>query len=367
MYTFIPAASEYYDLILNESYAKCNSVFSMMELNDLITESESGKESGIKKIFTTIKSFFKTIIKTLISFTNKIDNKFKQTSKNISIINEFKRVKKEVQKLKKSGVKTYEFYDVKEYDKCISKFVNEAIKLMGDWEQKISSNESTAFRAELFIKDSNSLIKKYTDKLSAIKSKTKNVDIDTIIKWVDDQINSKGVSKLTLKNFLNKVAELTSYTDKVEAKLNEYSDKSGYIPMAKSIKDVVNNFTIFIKKNYDWCAARSASIALLLISVISSTRNDDKAVKIVSNGEFKNMDDLQDQAPRSLAKSLDNKNKEDLSYAYSVVSNKKDFVRGRHVRNASTAGSLLMGSVAGKLKSNKQLSGTNSIYGNKIK
>ena len=353
MYTFIPVSSGLYDSILMESYTKCSSIFSLYDLNDLITESTESSESRTSKVLDSIITFFKKIVSVLTEFMKKISSKLTTEGKKKSVADQFASVKKEIKTLKNSGVKTIDFYDVKEYDKCIKKFSTKINSLISNWEAKISDKTSTAHNAEIFIKKSDELIKDSTSRLNSIRSKKKPYPIDTVVEWIDLQIHSKGETQITMKEFIDQIERLIQYTNGVKKQLNEYSEKTGYIPMAKSIKDVMNNTTIFLKKNYDWVIAYSASTVLLLYSLLIGHINVSNGIEVTTGGE----QDSIDTNTKKSASALHNAKQKvvgDVGSAYARISQDKKSkiyrVNTKLAQSAAVAGATVGGYLHGTKK-----------------
>lgn len=363
MFSFVPASSESFDDILKESYSKCNSYINYGSLQDLILESSSDKSSNIKKIFDVIINFFESIMKTMKSFMERISNKINHTSSKLSTKNKLDKIKKNVKKIKQSGITTYDFYDVDAYDKCVKEFILETNRLISGWETRIKDKTSSAFRADVFIEKSNAIIKKYTDKISSIKSKKKKQDIEKVIKWIDNQINEKGSTYSATMEFIDQINKLTDYVKGVRNKLEEYSKETGYIPMASYIKDIANNSVLFLKKNYDWCIAYSASTVLAIYAIFSDIANVDDSMKIVSGGVESDVYDDSDDRKYASAAYVNKRNKEtDLAYAYAKVSDNSKISKRRARSSLSAVGSAATAAIGVKKLNEKRQSGVNTIY-----
>lgn len=372
MYTFIPASSERFDELISESYARCNSVFTIISLNDLITESKNESEksnSKIEKVFDSIISFFKTVIKTVMAFGKKIGDKFSNSKSKVSLVAKLKTIKKEIKTLKKAGVTTFEFYDVHEYDKVMKAFYKASFTLMQEWEQKVQSGKSTAAQAELFIRDSDSMIKKATDKISAIKSKKINMPIEDVVKWIDRQIgtNKDSAINISVKDYTDRLYQMIEFSDKLKRDLNDYAERTGYIPMAKSAKDIVHNCTLFLKKNWDWCAAYAASGILAIYGVLREAKSLDDSAKEVTAGGADSVDELENQQKNagSLLFKRQAEQRLNATMANQRNSNDEKYVNARTANKRAFAASTILAGVGTGRLMQKKMNGSDSIYNKK--
>lgn len=360
MYTFIPASSERYDAILMESYSKCSSIFSLYDLNDLFEE--SGKEedsSTTNRILESIITFFKKMISVLRDFTKKITSKFSASKDKVSVRAQMALIKKNVNKLKKAGASTVDFYDVKEYDKCMKAFSTRVGAMITKWESRIHEKTSTAGRAEKFVREAEDLIKETNNKLNTIKSKKKPYPIDEVIKWLDAQISGEGVTQVTMSDYISQLEKLTTFTDSVKKQLDKYSEKTGYVPMAKSIKDVTNNITIFLKKNYDWCAAYAATVIIAIHSIATDMVNVQNGIYQTTGGLQKEPDKKAKKAKSAIYR-MQQRDISDVGSAYSQASNdeaSKKYRSNRAIDAALVTGTLGLGMTLQQKKKTQ-----NSIY-----
>lgn len=368
MYTFIASSSEKFDQYLLEAVSECNSILNMYDLNKLIQESDTDSKSSsrIKNILDSIVKFLRKIIISINKFSVKITEKFKEVRKSdsMSLKMKFNKIKKDLQKIKKNGVTSYEFYDMKAFDKAISSFDKDVTKMIYSWESKIKKGTATPNSAENFIKNSDNLIKKYNDKITAIRSKKKPTDIDIIIKWIDGELDGKSAAKYAVSSFNDNIKKLITVTTDVKNQLNEYSEETGYVIMAKSIKDIAHNTVLFLKKNYDWCAAYAASSILILYSVLTTLDSSSKSHERISNGKNSNDYTLK-KTIHSAVGNVGRMEQNEIARADTTISNHPDAVKARINTTTSASAAAITAAAGTTMLNNAIKSGRNSIYSTK--
>ena len=230
--------------------------------NICMVESVGSKLQAFTNMIQSILKLFKDYIIKLKDMLKKEDQR-KQIAMKLSF------VKKDLHRLEAAGVKYTQFVDTNKLDGLIedaTKFIEGSLnRFMSMYYKGLAG----AIASESFLAMFNHGLESYSKKIEECLKTKKTMRISDVVRWIESNITWTGRSIGNLEKYQNMLDKATKEAERIAAAAKEYEDQNGYIMTNMSFKNMVNNITVFAKKNYDWITLYSLSGVSMIGSLIA--------------------------------------------------------------------------------------------------
>lgn len=249
-----------FDMWINENIRDFQLDF---EMDQMIYESNSedkkknneNENNKFEKIKNRMISMISALIKKLKEFIEKFEKKCKEKMRD-------KKFKMAINRIKKSNsTKPIKFIDVWKLEKEIKSEARELSILCNTWIRSYAKNGKGVMAANKFEDAFHHIIRKHEEKIDQIKKTKETFPADKVKKWLLKNTNDKNEYFGMLRVYTKQIEQYKRLLEEVKLRKQEFIEKTGYDNGPLSFSRVLNNSSLYIKRNSEW-------LSLFLISSV---------------------------------------------------------------------------------------------------
>lgn len=254
-----------------------------LELDLLYCESYNDKSNNekfksiINKIIEMFKKFIQKCREYLKSVINKIIGRVNELYQEYKLKTILKNFDKSIANAEKQGIKKFKFIDITELQKCLEDESDEYEKEIKKFSRSYIKHANPK-DAEKMIENIRDIDEKYSEKIHNIINNLKEYSINeakkvaNILEDCSDKSNSKGFINI-IKRYQNVCTETEQLVESTLKSLENYSEDTGYIQNAKTLKEMIYNSCIRLQSHTAEIITVILSYGIPIICFIDETIN----------------------------------------------------------------------------------------------
>lgn len=262
------------DVLSFEEAMVMSELFFDQEFSDIYTEAEAevievrGLKAKAKRIISALVNLIKTIVKMLSKAMKTLSDKITKKIKAQKVKSEVKRLKK---MLAAYGDKPVMFMDVWEYESVFTESVKVLTNYVDSFLKSYEKDGKGLLASTNFLDKCQKTMDSYQEKLDTIKKKKVEAKASKILKWIDRNVDEKGMCKGVMKRYMYDLEKTQEKIKGIEEKVDVFLKKNDYIRDPKGFNEFMHNTTRYVAKNVDWISMYAISAVSALTSFISKS------------------------------------------------------------------------------------------------